>query len=43
MTYMRLIPLPEGGRINLDDGTLHQRLCTDKFVVRSIVDLERNS
>lgn len=35
---MSLIPLTEGGGINLNDGSLHQSLGTDKFVVAGIVD-----
>ena len=37
---MRLVPLTEGGSIDLDDGTLHEGVRADEFVVRGIVDLE---
>ena len=38
-TYVRLVPLTEGGGIDLDDSTLHEGVGTDKLVVRRIVDL----
>lgn len=28
-TYVSLVPLTEGGRINLDDGTLDEGVCPD--------------
>ena len=36
---MSLVPLTEGGRIDLDDGTLDKRVCPDKLVVGRIVHL----
>lgn len=36
---MGLIPLTEGGSIDLDDSTLHEGVGTDELVVRRIVDL----
>ena len=39
-TYVSLIPLTEGGSINLDDSTLYESVGTNKFVVRGIVHLQ---
>jgi hypothetical protein len=39
-TYMRLIPLTEGGSIDLDDCALDEGVGSDKLVVRSVVDLK---
>lgn len=38
-TYVRLVPLAEGGGVDLDDGALDQRVRSDELVVGSIVDL----
>ena len=38
---MSLVPLTEGGRVDLNNGALHERVCSDKLVVRSIVHLSR--
>lgn len=38
---MGLVPLSEGGCIDLDDGTLDQGVGTDQLVVGSIVHLSR--
>ena len=38
LPVMSLIPLTEGGGIDLDDGSLNQSLGTNKFVVTGIVD-----
>jgi hypothetical protein len=34
-----LVPLTEGGSVNLDDRALHERVRPDELVVRRIVDL----
>jgi hypothetical protein len=39
-TYVRLVPLTEGGGIDLDDGTLDERVGTDELVVGCVVYLE---
>ena len=39
-TYVRLVPLTEGGGIDLDDRALDKGVCTDKLVVRCVVDLQ---
>ncbi len=39
MTHMGLIPLTEGGSIDLDDSTLDKSVRTDKLVVGSVVNL----
>ena len=39
--YMGLIPLPEWGGIDLDDGALDEGVCSDEFVVGGVVDLIR--
>lgn len=39
MTYMSLIPLTEGGSIDLDDSALHKGVCSHQLVVRRVVDL----
>ena len=36
---MGLVPLPEGSRINMDDGTFDEGIGSDKFVLGSIVHL----
>lgn len=36
---MGLVPLTEGGGIDLDDGALDKGVCSDKLVVRGVVDL----
>jgi hypothetical protein len=36
-----LVPLAEGGSVNLDDRALHERVRPDELVVRRIVDLIR--
>ena len=41
-TYVSLIPLTEGGRIDLDDGALDERVRADKLVVRRVVNLSKN-
>ena len=41
-TYVRLVPLTEGGSIDLDDGALHKSVCPDKLVVRGVVHLAIN-
>ena len=38
---MRLIPLPEGSSIDLDDSALHEGVRADQLVVRCVVDLYR--
>lgn len=38
-THVSLIPLSEGGRIDLDDGTFDEGVGTDQLVVGRIVDL----
>jgi hypothetical protein len=40
-TYVRLVPLTEGGGIDLDDGTLDERVGTDELVVGCVVYLEK--
>jgi hypothetical protein len=37
---MGLIPLPERSSIDLDDCALDKGVCSDKFVVGSVVNLE---
>ena len=39
MTYVGLVPLTEGGGINLDDSVLDERVRPDKLVVGGVVDL----
>ena len=39
-TYVRLVPLTEGGGIDLDDRALDKGVCTDKLVVRCVVNLQ---
>ena len=39
---MRFIPLAEGCSIDLDDGALDKGIRSDKFVVGSIVNLQKN-
>ena len=36
---MGLVPLTEGGGINLDDSVLDERVRPDKLVVGGVVDL----
>ena len=43
ITYMGFIPLTEGSGINLDDGTLDKRVCSDKFIVGSVIHLIQES
>lgn len=38
---MGLIPLPEGGRVDLDDGALHEGVGPDELVVGGVIDLSR--
>ena len=38
-TYVSLIPLTEGGSVDLDDGTLDESVRANKLVVGSVVDL----
>ena len=40
---MGFIPLTEGSGINLDDGTLDKRVCSDKFIVGSVIHLIQES
>lgn len=37
LAVVRLVPLSEGGGINLDDGGLGQGVCADQFVVGGVV------
>jgi len=37
---MGLIPLPERGSIDLDDGTLNEGVRSDKLIVGSVVNLK---
>ena len=37
LSIVSLPPLPEGRCIHLDDGTLHQRLCSHQLIVACIV------
>ena len=39
---MRLVPLTEGGSVDLDDGAFDKGVGSDEFIVRGIVDLNRN-
>ena len=39
-TYVSLIPLTEGGRIDLDDGALDEGVRPDKLVVGSVIHLK---
>ena len=39
LTYMGLVPLAEGGSVNLDNGTLDESVGSDEFVVGGVVDL----
>lgn len=34
---MRLVPLAEGGGVDLDDGALDESVCADELVVRGVV------
>jgi len=36
---MGLVPLAEGGSVNLDNGTLDESVGSDEFVVGGVVDL----
>lgn len=36
---MRLVPLPEGGGVDLDDGALHEGVGPDELVVGCVVNL----
>lgn len=38
LSVVRLVPLTEGGRVNLDDARLDDRVGADKLVVRGVVD-----
>ena len=38
---MGLVPLAEGGSIDLDDSALDKRVRPDELVVGSVVDLEK--
>jgi len=40
---MGLIPLTEGGSVNLDDGTLDKSVCSNKFIVGGIIHLVQES
>ena len=40
---MGLVPLAEGGSIDLDDGVLDESVCSYKFVVGGVVDLTDES
>ena len=40
-TYVSLVPLAEGSRINLDDSTLDKGVGPNKLVVGRIIDLEK--
>jgi len=40
---MGLIPLTEGGSINLDDGTLDKSVCSYKFIVGGVIHLVQES
>lgn len=42
-THVSLIPLSEGGSIDLDDSTLDKSVGTDQLVVGSIVHLATQS
>lgn len=42
-TYVSLVPLAEGGRIDLDDGVLDEGVRPDKLVVRGVVHLGRDT
>jgi small nuclear ribonucleoprotein (snRNP)-like protein len=39
--YVGLVPLAEGGSVDLDDGTLDQSVRLDELVVGSVVNLDR--
>ena len=38
-THVRLVPLSEGGSVNVDNGTLDEGLGSEKLVVGSVVSL----
>ena len=38
LAVVGLVPLSEGGGVNLDDGGLGQGVCADQFVVGGVVD-----
>jgi hypothetical protein len=38
-TYVLLVPLPEGGSINLNDGALDKSIGPDQLVIRGVVNL----
>jgi Trm5-related predicted tRNA methylase len=37
-----LVPLTEGGSVDLDDGAFNEGIGSNEFVVGGIVDLNRN-
>lgn len=39
-TYVGFIPLPERSSVDLDDSSLDEGVCSDKFVIGSVVNLE---
>ena len=39
---MGLVPLAEGSSVDLDDGAFDEGVGPDEFVVRGVVDLNRN-
>jgi hypothetical protein len=39
MTHVRLVPLPEGGSVNVDNGRLDKSLGTEQLVVGRVVSL----
>ena len=39
---MGLVPLTEGGSVDLDDGAFDEGVRSDEFVIGGVVDLNRN-